>query len=865
MALSPLMQQYMALKEEYKDAIILCRLGDFYEVFFEDAKTVSDILDLTLTGRNCGLEERAPMCGIPYHALNNYLPKLIKSGLKVAIWEQLSDPDKTPKGEMVERGVVRVITPGTVIEESILTEKDNNYLAAVASNDKFFAISWLDVSTGEFKTTTIPFKSISDIEDILLTIKPAEIICDEKTYMMAKNLQSIKMAKLPAFQKYPEQMFNEKTATDKLLKQFKVSSLQAFEIDKYPLSIETAGVLIDYITTTQKRDLWHISSIKFIRTLDYLTIDATAMKNLELVESMRDGSKKATLLGVLDKTRTSMGARNLKQWIERPLRNSTMINERLDAVEELTKSTKIRNNLYDLLANIRDLERLSSRIVYGNPNPRDFIAVASSLEFIPNIKKILNQCSSELLQKINANIESLTELYQLLSSAIDENSSSVIRDGGFIKKGFNKELDEYKLASTEGKTWLADLEARERESSGIKTLKVGFNKIFGYYIEVSKGALDKVPLNYVRKQTLTTGERFITEELKTIEDKLLGAQDKSVELELKLFEEIKNKVLSYIPKLLLISHAIANLDTLLSLSVVAVKNNYCKPVINEKVDKIEIIDGRHPVVEEISKSVFVPNNTLLDNTLNRTMLITGPNMSGKSTYMRQVALITIMAHMGSFVPAKKAEIAITDRVFTRIGASDDLAYGQSTFMVEMIEVATILQNATYKSLLILDEIGRGTSTFDGLAIARAVIEDVSQRIRCRTLFSTHYHELTELECLLSGIKNYKVLACEKDKGVVFLHKVMTGGTNKSFGIEVAKLAGVPMNVIKRAKEVQKLLDKISVSTQEKSSMDENNLLNISKDNELRDNLQKIDMDTMSPIQAFAKLQELIDIAKRENS
>ncbi len=865
MALSPLMQQYMTLKEEYKDAIILCRLGDFYEVFFEDAKTVSDILDLTLTGRNCGLEERAPMCGIPYHALNNYLPKLIKSGLKVAIWEQLSDPDKTPKGEMVERGVVRVITPGTVIEESILTEKDNNYLAAVASNDKFFAISWLDVSTGEFKTTTIPFKSISDIEDILLTIKPAEIICDEKTYMMAKNLQSIKMAKLPAFQKYPEQMFNEKTATDKLLKQFKVSSLQAFEIDKYPLSIETAGVLIDYITTTQKRDLWHISSIKFIRTLDYLTIDATAMKNLELVESMRDGSKKATLLGVLDKTRTSMGARNLKQWIERPLRNSTMINERLDAVEELTKSTKIRNNLYDLLANIRDLERLSSRIVYGNPNPRDFIAVASSLEFIPNIKKILNQCSSELLQKINANIEPLTELYQLLSSAIDENSSSVIRDGGFIKKGFNKELDEYKLASTEGKTWLADLEARERESSGIKTLKVGFNKIFGYYIEVSKGALDKVPLNYVRKQTLTTGERFITEELKTIEDKLLGAQDKSVELELKLFEEIKNKVLSYIPKLLLISHAIANLDTLLSLSVVAVKNNYCKPVINEKVDKIEIIDGRHPVVEEISKSVFVPNNTLLDNTLNRTMLITGPNMSGKSTYMRQVALITIMAHMGSFVPAKKAEIAITDRVFTRIGASDDLAYGQSTFMVEMIEVATILQNATYKSLLILDEIGRGTSTFDGLAIARAVIEDVSQRIRCRTLFSTHYHELTELECLLSGIKNYKVLACEKDKGVVFLHKVMTGGTNKSFGIEVAKLAGVPMNVIKRAKEVQKLLDKISVSTQEKSSMDENNLLNISKDNELRDNLQKIDMDTMSPIQAFAKLQELIDIAKRENS
>ena len=864
MALSPLMQYYLSLKEQYPDTIILCRLGDFYEVFFEDAKTVSDILDLTLTGRACGLEERAPMCGVPFHALDAYLSKLIQAGKKVAICEQLSDPDKTPKGEMVERGIIRIVTPGTVIEDTILSEKDNNYLASVYANEKEFSISWVDVSTGEFNTLQLPFKSFSDLEDLLMTIKPAEIICNDVVYQNCKGLQSVAMGKLPSFQRYPEQLFDRQTAYNKLLKQFRVVSLQMFEIDKYPLSISSAGALIDYVIATQKRDLWHISSIKFIKTNEYLTIDSTAMRNLELVESMRDGSKRATLLGVLDKTKTAMGARNLKQWIERPLRNPIKINERLDAVEELTKSTKIRNNLYEVLSQVRDIERLSSRVVYGNPSPRDFLAIASSLEILPSIKALISTLSSKMIKDINESINPLTDLYNLLHSAIDEDCNILIREGGFIKKGFNKELDEYKEASTQGKTWLAELEARERETTGIKTLKVGFNKVFGYYIEISKGAVDKAPMNYVRKQTLTTGERYITEELKEIEDKLLGAAEKGIALEIELFNQIKDVVLENIPTLLKVSNAIADLDTLLALAVVAIKNGYVKPNIGDKVDKIDIIDGRHPVVEQISKGNFVPNSTLLDNWSNRTMLITGPNMSGKSTYMRQVALITIMAHMGSFVPAKKADIALTDRVFTRIGASDDLAFGQSTFMVEMIEVATILQNATLNSLLILDEIGRGTSTFDGLAIARAVIEDISQRIRCRTLFSTHYHELTELEGLLGGIKNYKVLAAEKDKGIVFLHKIMPGGTNKSFGVEVAKLAGLPQTVIKRAKEVQKLLEKIAVSTQAKTETDEETLLDISKNNELKAMLSKIDMDTLSPIQAFAQLQELVDLAKREN-
>ncbi len=851
------------MKEQYKDAIVMYRLGDFYEMFFDDAKIASEILDLTLTGRNCGLEERAPMCGVPFHAVDTYVQKLIQAGQKVAICEQMNTPEEAGK-ELVTREVVRVITPGTVIEDNILKEDANNYLACVDASDTEFAVSWVDVSTGEFNTMQLPYKSAQTIEEILLTIKPAEIICSEKVYDMCHNLQTIEMDKLPRFQKYASFAFDLKTATNKLLKQFKVVSLDIFEITPYKLSIQSAGALMEYVEVTQKRELWHISSIKFIKNNENLIIDSTALRNLELVESLRDGSKKATLLGVLDYTRTSMGARNLRKWVERPIRNSKEINRRLDAVEEFTKNTRLRSNLDEAFKEIRDIERMAAKVVYGNPNPRDFLAIAASLKNLPNIKSLLALAKSDLICDLNDKINPLEDLYKLLDASIDEDASTVIREGGFIKDGFNKELDEYRDAMHHGKEWLANIEAKAKDETGIKTLKVGYNKVFGYYIEVSKGALDKVPDTYIRRQTLTTGERFITEELKEIETKLLSAQDNAVNLEQDLFEQIKQCVQDRVPTLLEISKSIATLDSLLSLAKVAIKNKYVRPIINDSVDKIDIKDGRHPVVEEIVKDGFVPNNTLLDNTQNRTMIITGPNMSGKSTYMRQVALITIMAHMGSFVPAKSAEIAITDRVFTRIGASDDLAFGQSTFMVEMLEVATILQNATFKSLLILDEIGRGTSTFDGLAIARAVIEDISQRIKCRTLFSTHYHELTELELLLAGVKNYKVLACEKDKGVVFLHKIMQGGTNKSFGVEVAKLAGLPQNVIKRAKEIQKLLDKISVSTQAKIEKEGDDLLDISKTNEIKSMLKNIDMDTLSPIQAFARLQELVEIAKRDN-
>jgi len=730
-------------------------------------------------------------------------------------------------------------------------------------DDKDFAVSWVDVSTGEFNTMQLPFKGVDTIEEILLTIKPAEIIASSKVFDICRGLQSVKMGKLPFIQRYEDWAFDLKTAQEKLLRQFKVISLDIYEINLYKLSIKSAGALVQYIEMTQKRELWHISSIKVVKNNENLIIDSTALRNLELVESMRDGSKRATLLGVLDQTRTSMGARNLRRWIERPIRNSKQINLRLDAVEELYKNTKIRSNLDEELKDVKDLERMAAKVVYGNPTPRDFLAIAASLKNIPHIKELLSLSKSPLIESLNSNIYPLTELYDLINRSIDLDASALIRDGGFIKEGFSEELDDYRNASKHGKEWLAKVEADAKEETGIRTLKVGYNKVFGYYIEVSKGSIDKVPDTYIRRQTLTTGERYITEELKEIENKLLSAQDNAIKLEIELFDKIKKVVQDNVPQMMALAKAIAEVDTLLSLAKVAIKNKYVKPIINDTVDKIDIKDGRHPVVEQIAKDAFVPNNSLLDNTQNRTMIITGPNMSGKSTYMRQVALITIMAHIGSFVPTKSAEIAITDRVFTRIGASDDLAFGQSTFMVEMLEVATILHNATFKSLLILDEIGRGTSTFDGLAIARAVIEDISQRIKCKTLFSTHYHELTELELLLSGVKNYKVLACEKDKGIVFLHKIMAGGTNKSFGVEVAKLAGLPDPVIKRAKEIQKLLDKISISTQKKAEKEGDDLLDIANKEEIRNVLKNIDMDTLSPIQAFAKLQELVDMAKRD--
>ena len=860
MALSPMMKFYLTLKEKYNDSLLFFRLGDFYEMFFDDAKIASKELDLTLTGRDCGLEERAPMCGVPFHAADGYIAKLVQKGYKVAICEQLTAPEQ---GKLVERDVIRVVTPGTVIEDNILDDKKNNYLACVFANEKCYALSWIDVSTGEFNTFQSEYKDFSSIEDILSTFAPSEIIANEFAYNQSKDLSSVRVGRLPKFQKYFDWAFDYDTAYNALLKQFNISTLSKFEFDDKKFAVSAAGALINYVNDTQKRSLAHISSIRYVQNNKYLIMDNNCRRNLEICENTRDSSKKATLLWVLDKTKTNMGARNLRRWLEQPLRDSKAINDRLDSVEELVQNTRMRTNLGEFLSDIRDIERLTSKVAYGTPTPKDLLALGLSLQSLPKIKQILTNAQTLMLVNIQKNIYLLEDVAKKLVDAISENAPALMKDGGFIKEGYNHELDELRHAGSLGKQWLANLETQEKESTGIKNLKVGYNKVFGYYIEVSKTNVDKVPYRYQRKQTLTTGERYITQELKEIEEKLLGAKENALEIENKIFEELKLELLQVIPELQSTSRAIAYCDSLLSLAVVAIANNYVKPVINDTIEGITIKSGRHPVVESLLKSnEFVPNDTELDCCQNRTMIITGPNMSGKSTYMRQVALITLMAHIGSFVPAKSANIAITDRIFTRIGASDDLAYGQSTFMVEMVEVATILQNATFRSLLILDEIGRGTSTFDGMSIARAVLEDVNNRIRCKTLFSTHYHELTEMEDTLDGVKNFKILASEMEKGVVFLHKIARGGTNKSFGIEVAKYAGIPQNVIKRAKEISKLLESNPLTMQKKTEIDDNNLFEMSKDAELKDIISKIDIENITPMQAIGKLAELIEVAKR---
>ena len=860
MALSPMMKFYLTLKEKYSDALLFFRLGDFYEMFFEDAKIASKELDLTLTGRDCGLEERAPMCGVPFHAADGYIAKLVQKGYKVAICEQLTEPEQ---GKLVERDVVRVVTPGTVIEDNILDDKKNNYLACIFACDKCYALSWIDVSTGEFNTFQSEYSDFSSIEDVLATFSPTEIIANEYAAEQAKDLSSIRVGRLPKFQKYYEWAFDYDTARNALLKQFGLTTLSKFEFEDKKYAVCAAGALMNYVNDTQKRSLAHISSIRYVQNNKYLIMDNNCRRNLEICENTRDSSKKATLLWVLDKTRTNMGARNLRRWLEQPLRDSKAINARLDSVEEFVGNTRMRTNLYEMLADIRDIERLTSKVAYGNPTPKDLLALGLSLKALPPVKQLLSNAKSSMLCEIRDNIYLLEDTAQKLVDAIDDNPPALMKDGGYIKEGYCKELDELRHAGSLGKQWLANLETQEKESTGIKNLKVGYNKVFGYYIEVSKTNVDKVPYRYQRKQTLTTGERYITQELKEIEEKLLGAKENALEIESRIFEELKLDLLKVIAQLQSTSKAIAYCDSLLSLAVVAISNNYVKPTINDTIEGITIKSGRHPVVESLMKNnEFVPNDTELDCCQNRTMIITGPNMSGKSTYMRQVALITLMAHVGSFVPAKSASISITDRIFTRIGASDDLAYGQSTFMVEMVEVATILQNATFRSLLILDEIGRGTSTFDGMSIARAVLEDVNNRIRCKTLFSTHYHELTEMEDCLDGVKNFKILASEVDKGVVFLHKIARGGTNKSFGIEVAKYAGIPQNVIKRAKEISKLLESNPLTTQKKTQIDDNNLFEMSKDAELKDVISKIDIENITPMQAICKLAELIEIAKR---
>ncbi len=868
--LSPMMQKYFEIKGKYQDCLLFFRLGDFYEMFFEDAVTASKVLELTLTGRDCGLEERAPMCGVPYHAVDTYVAKLIENGYKVAICEQLNSPNDT-KG-MLERDVTRVITPGTVIEENILDNKKNNYIASVFNTPDKNGIAWADISTGEFYLLELE-NNVDLLQQFLVAIHPSEIIANRVLALEAKEYQYVKNGDLPKFFGYFDWAFEYGTAYERICKQLNVSTLQSYECEDKKTAIGAAGALTEYLHETQKRALVQINKISYVSTRAYMLLDVNTKRNLELTESMRDKKKYGSLLWVLDKTSTCMGARKMRKWIEQPLQDCGLINDRLDSVEELINDALLRNNSSELLDKIRDIERLCGKIAYGSVNPKDCIAIRESLFRLPKLKQSLANVKSKKLKRIKADIVTLDNIADLLEKAIDDDAPALIKDGGYIKSGYDKELDELKNASKNGADWLNDLEKKERESTGIKNLKIGYNKVFGYYIEVSNSNLNQVPYYYQRKQTLTNGERFITDDLKRIEDTILGANEKALRLEYRLFTEIRAKLEQVITALQQNANAVSELDCLISLAKTAVENNYVKPKINNKVSVISIKNGRHPVVEKLVKSNrFIPNDTLLDDTENRMMIITGPNMAGKSTYMRQVALLTLLAHIGSYVPAEYAEIPLTDRIFTRVGASDDLIFGQSTFMVEMLEVATILNNATSKSLLVLDEIGRGTSTYDGLSIAWAVVEYVSNHIKAKTLFATHYHELTELENTLQSVKNYRITVKEFNDSVIFLYKIARGGANKSFGIEVASLAGVPQIVLKRAKEILKSLETADINRDTNAIMLGGIGVNKGKQigfldgdtekDKLINEIKDIDIDNCTPMQAISILQDLIIKSKK---
>ena len=863
--LSPGMEQYKKIKDNYQDCILLYRLGDFYEMFYEDAVIASRELDLVLTGKSTGKDTgKAPMCGVPYHAIQNYIAKLIANGHKVAICEQLSQP--SGKSKVFSRDVVRVITPGTVIDEEMLEGQKNNYLLSVFKNGNKIGATYVDISTGLFEAVEILDNLEGEVSDLIARINPAEVIGNEEAKEFYNNLPLMRLGGTQKLNLYYEWAFGFSRADDNLKKQFGDNYETIFDLKGKTTVICSGGALIEYLTETQKRGLSSINKIKLIRNKNFMTIDLNTRRNLEIVDTNRERKKFGSILWVIDKTKTSMGARALRKMIDEPLLNSKEINERLDGVEELVKKLVVREKLASLLNEVYDIERLAGKIAYGNVNPKDLLSLKQSLYKIPEIKSALEGLSSSYITKCRDGLIDLTDVALLINQAIDDDASSIMKDGGYIKRGFNHELDEYRSARQLGKDWVKDLEKKEIEATDIKTLKINYNKVFGYYIEVSKGQIDKVPLRYQRKQTTVNSERYITEELKAIEDKVVGSEEKALLLESELYNEIKNILSRYIESLQIVSGSVAKLDAILSLAVVAATNNYCKPKINAGVKELKIIDGRHPVVEQfISSGSFVANDTLLDDGENRTMIITGPNMAGKSTYMRQVAIITLLAHIGSFVPAREAQIPIVDRIFTRVGASDDLAFGQSTFMVEMSEVATILANATEKSLIILDEIGRGTSTFDGLSIAWAVVEYISTVLKAKTLFATHYHELTDLEGVLEGVKNYKVTVQEREDGVVFLRKIIRGGANKSFGIEVARLAGVPKTVLDRAKEISLSLEECnqkidtSVFKERRQRADENNKLALSILSILKD----LDINRISPMYAFELLGDLIEKSKGE--
>lgn len=811
--LSPMMAHYLETKKQYPDCILFYRLGDFYEMFFEDAKTASRELEITLTGKECGLEERAPMCGVPYHAVDNYLNRLVQKGYKVAIAEQMEDP-KTAKG-LVKREVIRVVTPGTITSSQALEESKNNYLMGIVYMDGVFGISSADISTGDYLVTEV--RSERTLLDEIYKFSPSEIICNEAFYMSGIDLEELKNRLHAVVTALENRFFSDDSCRKLLREHFHVNHLDGLGISQYEAGTIAAGAVLQYLCETQKSTLKHLTGITPYTTGQYMMLDTSTRRNLELTETLREKQKRGTLLWVLDKTKTAMGARMLRSFVEQPLISRERILDRQNAVEELNMNYISREEMAEYLNAVYDLERLIGRISYKTANPRDLIAFKSSLAMLPHIKQLLGEFQSPLLRQVDEEMDTLADLTDLIERAIVEEPPISVREGGMIKDGYSEEADRLRHAKTQGKDWLADLEAEEKEKTGIKTLKVKFNKVFGYYFEVTNSFKDQVPDYFIRRQTLTNAERFTTERLKELEGTILGAEDKLFSLEYDLFCQVRDAVGARVETIQKTAKAIALLDVLVSLSAVATRQNYVKPKINEK-GVIHIKNGRHPVVEQMMRDdLFVANDTYLDNGKNRISIITGPNMAGKSTYMRQTALITLMAQIGSFVPADEANIGLCDRIFTRVGASDDLASGQSTFMVEMTEVANILRNATRNSLLILDEIGRGTSTFDGLSIAWAVVEYISstKTLGAKTLFATHYHELTELEGAISGVNNYCIAVKEQGDNIVFLRKIVKGGADKSYGIQVAKLAGVPEPVISRAKELVEELSDADITARAK--------------------------------------------------
>ncbi len=847
--LTPMMQQYVELKEKYKDCLLMYRLGDFYELFFEDALVASRELEIVLTGRDCGLEQRAPMCGVPHHAIQGYVDKLIRKGFKVAICEQMTDPALS-KG-LVERDVIRVVTPGTVTENGSLSETDNNYILSLRTQDERIGIAYCDVSTGAFYVSECAMdEALAALLSEISRVQPSEIIYSaEDAPVMGRMAPWIKEQGVYTGE-YPGFAFERDIALTSLKDHFKVAGLSGFGIDEQGPAVCAAGALIDYLKETQKNALSHINLIRLSSQNEYMALDMFTRSNLELTKTLREGKVRGSLFGVLDHTKTSMGARLLKRSIGEPLQEIHQIGERLDAVQEIVSDPPLMDRIALSLDGVFDLERLITRIAYATLDARNCLAIKKSLSRLPELKKAVSGCASALILRLRDGLDCMEDIHALLEAAIDDDAPAGIAEGGFIKTGYNAQIDELKAASRQGMDWIAALEASERTATGIKNLKIGYNKVFGYYIEVTKSYLELVPYRYIRKQTLANCERYVTPELKEMEEKLLGAEEKCVALEYECFVEIRNRMTENIERFQNGARIVAMLDMLRSFAAAAFEHRYVRPVMTQN-GSLKIVGGRHPVVETFVKSSFVKNDTLITDD-ERIMILTGPNMAGKSTYMRQVALIVLMAHMGCFVPADSAQICIVDKIFTRVGASDNLASGQSTFMVEMNEVANILHNATSRSLLILDEIGRGTSTLDGLSIAWSVVEYISHHIQAKTLFATHFHELSELEGVVPGVSNYSITVKELEDTVIFLHKIVRGGTDRSFGIEVAKLAGVPAGVTDRAKEIMRALTENDESifgsrTREKEPLQRDELLQMLKD---------INMDNITPLDSLKLLSEI---------